>query len=68
MKVFGVDIDTRDTTELIETAKRFSPAEIEQARQEIQSFFSDPIPDNEMAERSIRLYQAIKKVVKQEAL
>lgn len=66
MKVFGLDIDTRDTTELIETAKQISLNEVEQARQEIQPYFSDPIPDNEMAERSIRLYLAIKKVVEKE--
>lgn len=66
MRVFGVDIDTRDTTELIETAKRFSPAEIEQAKQEIQPFFAEPIPDNKMAEQSIRLYLAVKKIVEKE--
>ena len=66
MKVFGLDIDTRDTTELIETAKQISSSEVEQARQEIQPYFSEPIPDNEMAERSIRLYLAIKKVVEKE--
>jgi L-fucose isomerase-like protein len=66
MKVFGLDIDTRDTTELIETAKRISPDEVKKARGEIQPFFLDPIPDDEVAERSIRLYLAIKKIVEQE--
>ena len=66
MKVFGVDIDTRDTTDLIETAKQISPAEIEQAIEEIQPLFSTPIPEGDTAERSIRLYLAIKKIVANE--
>ncbi|MEA3335026.1 MAG: hypothetical protein U9R25_03895 [Chloroflexota bacterium] len=66
MKLFGVDIDRRDTTALIETAKRFSMEDVEQARHEIQPFFSDPIPDDDMAERSIRLYLAVKSIVEKE--
>ncbi len=66
MKVFGVDIDTRDTTELIETARQISPEKIEQTRYEIQPLFSVSIPDNEMAEQSIRLYLAVKKIVEKE--
>ncbi len=66
MRVFGVDIDTRDTTELIETARRCSAAEIEQAKQEIQPFFAEPIPANQTAEQSIRLYLAVKKIVEKE--
>lgn len=66
MKVFGVDIDSRDTTELIETAKKISQDEIKKARDDIQPFFMDPIPEDETSERSIRLYMAIKKIVKKE--
>jgi len=66
MKVFGIDIDTRDTTELIETAKKISPEEIKNAKKNIQPFFTDAIPDDETSERSIRLYLAIKKIVKKE--
>jgi L-fucose isomerase-like protein len=66
MKVFGVDIDSRDTTELLETAKKISKDEIKQAREAIQPFFADPIPDDDTSERSIRLYLAIKKIVKKE--
>ncbi|MBN1217812.1 MAG: hypothetical protein JXM69_02700 [Anaerolineae bacterium] len=66
MRMFGLDIDTRDTTELIETAEQISPAEIEQARQEIQPLFVDSIPNDETAKRSIRLYLAVKKIVKKE--
>jgi L-fucose isomerase-like protein len=66
MRVFGVDIDTRDTTELIETARNITPDELQEARAEIQPLFSVPIPDGETAERSIRLYLAIKKIIEKE--
>ncbi len=63
MKVFGVDIDSRDTTELIEAAKRITPAEIAAARKRIQPLFKAPIPADVVSERSIRLYLAIRAVV-----
>jgi L-fucose isomerase-like protein len=66
MRMFGIDIDTRDTTELIETARRMTPEEIEAARVEIQASFADPIPNNELAERSIRMYLAVREIVQQE--
>jgi L-arabinose isomerase len=66
MRVFGVDIDSRDTTELLETAKRITPDELQEARAEIQPLFSVPIPDGETAERSIRLYLAIKRIIEKE--
>jgi L-arabinose isomerase len=66
MRVFGLDIDSRDTTQLIETAKSFTAAEVEAARQEIQPLFADPIPTDETSDRSIRMYLAVKKIVQQE--
>jgi L-arabinose isomerase len=66
MRAFGLDIDSRDTTELIETARQVTPDEIQKARDEIQPFFSDPIPDDERSERSIRLYLAVKRIVEKE--
>ena len=66
MKVFGVDIDSRDTTELIETAKKITPGELQKARSEIQPLFSVPLPGGEMAERSLRLYLALRKIVERE--
>lgn len=64
MKMFGTDIDSRDTSELLETAKKVTKAEISEARKKIQKLFSKPIPENEQSEKSIRLYLAIKKLVK----
>ncbi len=66
MSMFGIDIDSRDTTELIETAKQVTTEEIEAARRQIQPYFSTPLPDNPTAERSIRLYVAIKKIFEKE--
>lgn len=67
MKVFGVDIDSRDTTRLLETARQVTPAELSQARQELQCYFSELIPQGEVADHSIRLYLAIQKIVAAEA-
>lgn len=66
MKVFGVDIDSRDTMELVETAKNLTAEEVRQARTVIQKLFRDPIPHEEADDRSIRLYMAIKKVIAKE--
>jgi len=66
MRVFGVDIDSRDTMQLVETAKAITPAELEAGRRHIGQYFSVPIPADAAAERSIRLYLAIKKTVAQE--
>ncbi len=67
MRTFGVDIDTRDTTELLSTARDVPDSEVKAARDKIQKYFADAIPDDETSERSIRLYLALKKLVKQEA-
>ena len=64
MKLFGVDIDSRDTSELLETARKITKAEISEAKKMIQKLFSKPIPENEQAEKSIRLYLALKKLIK----
>jgi hypothetical protein len=66
MRVFGVDIDSRDTTEPLKTAKRVTPEELAAARAHVQPLFTEPIPADEVAERSLRLYVAIKKIVARE--
>ena len=63
MKTFGIDIDSRDTSELLDTARKIKHNEIVQARKKIQKLFSEKIPENDQADRSIRLYLAIKKLV-----
>lgn len=66
MKFFGIDIDSRDTAELITIAQEVTKKEIEKTKKEIELFFAAPIPDDEVSERSIRLYIAIKKLIKKE--
>lgn len=66
MRTFGIDIDTRDTTDLLNAARSIPDSEVTAARNNIQKYFADKIPDDETSERSIRLYLAIKKLVKQE--
>ena len=63
VKTFGIDIDSRDTAELLDTAKKISQEEIRQAKEKIQKLFFEGIPDNDQAEKSIRLYLAIKKLL-----
>ncbi len=49
MRMFGIDIDSRDTTELLRTAEEISDKEIEKARTRIQSFFAESIPERDPA-------------------
>jgi L-fucose isomerase-like protein len=63
MRVFGIDIDTRDTSELIATAKNISKEDVLKAIEEIQQYFVTPMPDDAVSERSIRLYLAIRQIV-----
>ncbi len=51
---------------MLNTAKKVSGKEIEEARERIQPFFEGQIPADEISERSIRLYLAIKKILKKE--
>ena len=63
MKVFGVDIDSRDTTEVIRTAEEITPQELAAARKKLSKHFAQAIPSGEVADRSIRLYLSLKKLV-----
>lgn len=66
MKVFGIDIDSRDTTELIATAQAVTPDEVAAARRRIAGLFAEPVPEGAVADRSIRLYLALRKIVARE--
>lgn len=66
MAMFGIDIDSRDTTELLKTATAVTKDELAEARKQIQPLFSEPIPEDETADKSIRLYLALKKIVARE--
>lgn len=66
MKVFGVDIDSRDTTQLIRTAESVPAKAVAKARKEMQPYFRMPVPEGDAAERSIRLYLALKQIIAKE--
>jgi L-fucose isomerase-like protein len=66
MRMFGVDIDSRDTTELIRTAEKISTEEIDKLQPRLQRLFGSAPDRSVVNERSIRLYLALKKIVEKE--
>ncbi len=66
MRMFGVDIDSRDTTELIKTAQAITQDEIDALAPRIKQLFGAMPEMNIVNERSIRLYLAISKIVQKE--
>jgi L-arabinose isomerase len=66
MRMFGVDIDSRDTTELIGTAQAISSDEIKELAPRLQRLFGKTPEPGIVNERSIRLYLALKKIVQNE--
>lgn len=62
MAAFGVDIDSRDTTELLEAAKAITAEELKAAEPRIRASFGK-LPGGAEAERSIRIYLALKKLI-----
>ncbi len=63
MRQFGIDIDSRDTTELIRTAQEISTEELAALHPRIEKLFGALPELNVVNERSMRLYLAIKKLV-----
>src|SRR5215467_1503391 len=66
MRVFGIDIDSRDTTELIRSAEHISSAELAAITPRFEKLFSKPPASTIVNERSIRLYLALKKIIERE--
>ena len=66
MRMFGVDIDSRDTTELIRAADALSASEIKAVAPRLKQLFAKLPDDNVVNERSVRLYLALKKIVEKE--
>lgn len=62
-KVFGIDIDSRDTTLLLETAKGIDDAEVEVLRLSLGRWFHHIPEDDETTRKSLRLYLAMKKLM-----
>ncbi len=66
MRMFGVDIDSRDTTEVIRCAEQIPASEIGALAPRLQNLFGKAPDSSVVNERSIRLYLALKKIVAQE--
>jgi L-fucose isomerase-like protein len=66
MRVFGIDIDTRDTTELIRTAESIRRQQINALNPRLRKLFGKTPKPTLANERSIRLYLALKKLVEKE--
>lgn len=66
MRMFGVDIDSRDTTELIRAAEQISARELGNLQPRLKRLFGAPPEKNLVNERSLRLYLGLKKIVEKE--
>ncbi len=66
MRVFGVDIDSRDTTELVRRAQEVTPAAIAALEPRLAKLFGKAPEKSVVNERSIRLYLALKGLVEKE--
>jgi L-fucose isomerase-like protein len=63
MKTFGIDIDSRDTTELLGAAQEIAQGELDALKPRIQKLFGSLPEMSEVNERSMRLYLGIRKLV-----
>lgn len=66
MRMFGVDIDSRDTTAVIRAAEQITSKEIDALKPRLQKLFGKAPEASVVNEKSIRLYLALKKIVEQE--
>ncbi|HZQ24287.1 MAG TPA: hypothetical protein VFA89_15975 [Terriglobales bacterium] len=66
MRMFGIDIDSRDTTEVIRCAESIPQPEVAALSPRLQKLFGRAPDSTVVNERSIRLYLALKKIVQQE--
>jgi L-fucose isomerase-like protein len=63
MRMFGVDIDSRDTTEIIRRAERIPLQRISELESRLKKLFGATPEKNIVNERSIRLYLSLKETV-----
>ena len=66
MKMFGIDIDSRDTTELIRTAEKIPAKDVEALQPRLKELFGAAPDRNTVNDRSIRLYLALKEIIRRE--
>lgn len=63
MRMFGVDIDSRDTTEIMRRAERIPLQRISELESRLKKLFGATPEKNIVNERSIRLYLSLKETV-----
>ncbi len=66
MRLFGLDIDTRDTTELIRRAQELPASALRELAPRLEKLFGRKPPESLANERSMRLYLALKGIVERD--
>jgi L-arabinose isomerase len=66
MRMFGIDIDSRDATELKLIAEGISASELRELQPRLKQLFGRLPEQNIVTERSMRLYLALRKLVAKE--
>lgn len=66
MRMFGIDIDSRDTAELIRTAEAIPAAKVRALEPRLKKLFGAAPKADEVNDRSLRLYLALKQIVEKE--
>ncbi len=66
MRTFGIDIDSRDTTDLVRTAQAVTATQLAEIEPRIKKLFGQLPPKSLVNERSMRLYLALKQVIAKE--
>jgi hypothetical protein len=66
MRTFGIDIDSRDTTELVRCAQEVTPAALQALEPRLVKLFGKAPEKSVVNERSLRLYLALKMTVEKE--
>lgn len=61
MRMFGIDIDSRDTTQLIDCAKNIPKEEVKALEPRLIKLFGGLPEDDAVTDRSLRIYLALKK-------
>jgi L-fucose isomerase-like protein len=66
MRMFGVDIDSHDTTEVMRTAESISTDQLQALQPRLRELFGAEPDANTVNDRSMRLYLALKEIVERE--
>src|SRR5262249_34936309 len=66
MRMFGIDIDSRDTTELLRAAESIPQQKVKAITPRLRKLFGKAPEPSIVNERSIRLYLALKQLVDRE--